>query len=85
MLKIFFKKHKERKKVSIWAPFNFTEETSPVCSGPAQTLHTPLQSRAVRAPPLLLQRHCAVNGLLQLQLQVVEARMTPALPYIKTT
>lgn len=39
-----------KKKGAIWVPFTFTEATPPVCSGAAQTLPTPLQSGAVRAP-----------------------------------
>ncbi|TNN86741.1 hypothetical protein EYF80_002924 [Liparis tanakae] len=52
---------------------------------PTQMLPPPLQSIAVRAQ--LLQRYCTVHvhGLLQLQLQLAEARMTPALPCTQTT
>lgn len=48
-----------------------------------QMLPTPLRSIAVRAQ--LLQRYCTVYGLPQPQLQLVEARMTPAPPFTKTT
>lgn len=51
---------------------------------PTQTPPTPLQSIAVRAP--LLQLYCTVHGLLlQLQLILAEARMTPALSCSQTT